>query len=88
MRPWPGTPRPLTRKVLPDDVPAGTRNVTGSSRVGTFTVDPSVGLGERHRRGEGQVAAPAAEDGVVPHPHRHVEVAGGAVGAPGRARGP
>ena len=34
------TPRPLTRKVLPFDVPAGTRNVTFPSRVGAVISAP------------------------------------------------
>src|SRR5580658_1165790 len=43
--PWlcflsPGTPRPFTRKVRPDGVPAGTLRVTGSPKVGTVRVVP------------------------------------------------
>src|ERR1019366_1194775 len=35
-----GTPRPRTRMVVPDWVPAGTLSVTGSPRVATSTVVP------------------------------------------------
>src|SRR4030095_166188 len=40
LRPEPGTPRPLTRKVRPFWVPAGTLRVTGPSRVGTLSSVP------------------------------------------------
>ena len=46
-----GTPRPLTRNVRPEGVPAGTRRVTGApSRVGTRDVGAERSLGERDRR--------------------------------------
>src|SRR5579862_5111892 len=46
LRPPPaGTPRPRTLSWVPGAVPAGTRSVTGPSRVGTVTVVPSVASG-------------------------------------------
>ena len=64
----PGTPRPLTRKVRPDGVPAGTRRVTLPSRVGTVRVVPSAASAKADRDGQGQVAALAAEDAVPADP--------------------
>jgi hypothetical protein len=69
-----GTPRPFTRKVWPDGVPAGTRRVTGSSRVGTVRSSPG-GLGEGDGHGQGQVAAPPAEQRRAVHVDDDIEVA-------------
>ena len=43
--PFFGTPRPLTRNVLPLGVPAGTFSVTGPFSVGTSTSAPSAASG-------------------------------------------
>ena len=82
-----GTPRPRTRKVRPDLVPAGTLSVTGPSRVGTVTLAPRVASGKRHRHRHGQVLAPPAEHRVAVGVHDHVQVPGRAAAAPGAAPG-
>ena len=78
-----GTPRPLTRKVRPDVVPAGTLRVTGSVEGGDGDGGAEGGLREGDRHGEGQVLAPPAEDGRAGRraPPRRGR-------RPGRCRGP
>ena len=79
--PAPGTPRPLTRKVRPDGVPAGTRRVP-ALEGGHRQRGPEGRLGETDRDGQGQVAALATENAVAADVDDDVQVAGGAAGAP------
>ncbi len=59
-----GTPRPRTRNVRPDLLPAGTLTVTGPSRVGTLTCAPRVASREADGHGHGEVfASPAPNTG-------------------------